>query len=145
MSFGAGHVQDMNNRMKQNRSQRPSKRAKFKENSRDPIYSSDKKPEKPIFKKVSEKELNLIKYKIREEAFKKDKKENIMNAIIFSILACSIALISLNSSGRSKIPDFARRQMNAMAHCSGTLIVFQTFKTILCNRRNTDKHFLYTK
>jgi hypothetical protein len=41
---GSGHVQDMNNRIKQNRAQRPSKRPKFKENNRENIYSdSDKK------------------------------------------------------------------------------------------------------
>jgi len=40
MSFG-GHVFDMINRMKQNRAQRPSNRAKFKENNRTLIYSKD--------------------------------------------------------------------------------------------------------
>ncbi len=35
MSFGAGHTQDMINRIKQNKAQRASKRKKFKENNRE--------------------------------------------------------------------------------------------------------------
>ena len=40
MGFGAGHVLDMINRMKQNRALRPSNRSKFKENNRDEIKGS---------------------------------------------------------------------------------------------------------
>lgn len=39
MSGGAGHVRDMQNRARQNRSMRASKREKFKSSSRDLIYS----------------------------------------------------------------------------------------------------------
>lgn len=60
MSFG-GHVFDMINRMKQNRAQRPSNRAKFKENNRTLIYSKDSKSDPLQFKTVSDKELKEIK------------------------------------------------------------------------------------
>ena len=39
MAFGAGHIMDMLNRMKQNRAIIPSKRARFKEDVREGIYS----------------------------------------------------------------------------------------------------------
>jgi len=41
MGFG-GHVQDMINRMKVNRDQRPSNRPKFKGDSRETVNSSNK-------------------------------------------------------------------------------------------------------
>ncbi len=53
---GSGHVQDMNNRIKQNRAQRPSKRPKFKENNRENIYQvSNKKINRPNFKTARKK------------------------------------------------------------------------------------------
>lgn len=58
MAFGAGHVQDMNNRIKQNRAQRPSKRPKFKEHYRQGIFSTEKKSLRPSFKTVASKELS---------------------------------------------------------------------------------------
>lgn len=39
MGFGAGHILDMNNRIKQNRAQRPSNREKFKGKNREGIYT----------------------------------------------------------------------------------------------------------
>ena len=41
MDLGAGHIQDMNNRMKQNCAIRPSKKSKFKSNNRGTIYSGN--------------------------------------------------------------------------------------------------------
>ena len=89
MGFGAGHVLDMINRMKQNRALRPSNRSKFKENNRDEIYSSDKEKNRLKYKTVSEKELNEIKKRIRERAKSDQKKELIIYGIlfIFTILA----------------------------------------------------------
>ena len=56
MSGGAGHVADMNNRMKQNRSMKTSNKPKFKSNNRDLNFSSVES-KKLTFKKVSEEEL----------------------------------------------------------------------------------------
>lgn len=81
---GSGHVQDMNNRIKQNRAQRPSKRPKFKENNRENIYSdSDKKVNRPNFKTVSEEELIEILKHIRERAETEKKRERILYGIFF--------------------------------------------------------------
>ncbi|MEX0316102.1 MAG: hypothetical protein AB3N18_18120, partial [Allomuricauda sp.] len=69
------NIQDMNNRIRQNRDQRPSKRAKFKENNRDPIYTTSEKEEVPLdIKSVSETELDGIKKAIRKAALKDQKR-----------------------------------------------------------------------
>lgn len=80
MSFG-GHTLDMIHRMKQNRAQRPSNRAKFKENNRNLIYSKDSKSNPLQFKIVSEKELKEIKKQIRKRAKIAQKKERIFYGI----------------------------------------------------------------
>jgi len=56
-----GTIQDMNNRIKQNRAQRPSKRPKFKGNNCEIIYSKEKKSKPLIFKTVPEERLTEIK------------------------------------------------------------------------------------
>jgi len=83
MSYGAAHVMDMINRMKQNRAMRPSSRAKFKENSNS--NSSTLEGEKPNFKVVSDKELEKIKIKIRAEAKVERRKLTVFYAIFIGI------------------------------------------------------------
>ncbi len=81
---GFGHVQDMNNRIKQNRAQRPSKRPKFKENNRENIYSdSDKKVNRPNFKTVSEEELIEILKHIRERAAKEKRAHSLRDFLFY--------------------------------------------------------------
>ncbi len=93
MSYGAGHILDMINRIKQNRAQRPSNRAKFKESFRERIYSTAKKSERPNFKTVSERELIEIKNQIRTRANAKQKKDQIIYGIF---LVCGlIAMIGI--------------------------------------------------
>ncbi|MFV0565229.1 MAG: hypothetical protein ACK5NB_05270 [Flavobacteriaceae bacterium] len=82
MSFGAGHIMDMINRMKQNRAQRPSNRSKFKENNREAIYSTEKEVERPIFKTIPEEELDKIKTKIRKQAKTERIKYRIINGAV---------------------------------------------------------------
>lgn len=92
---GSGHVQDMNNRIKQNRAQRPSKRPKFKENNRENIYQeSNKKINRPNFKTVPEKELIEIIKRIRERAEKERKRAFLIYRIFFFTgLAVIVALL----------------------------------------------------
>jgi len=85
MSGGAGHVADMNNRMKQNRSIKTSNKPKFKSNNRDLNFSSGKS-EKLNFKKVSEEELTQIKTEIKKKAESERKKERIIFALTVLIL-----------------------------------------------------------
>lgn len=89
MGFGAGHVVDMMNRMKQNRAQQPSKRTKFKENNKN--YSTDIKNKGLNFKTVSEEELAEIKKRIRERAETDRKKQWIIYGIF--IVSGIISLI----------------------------------------------------
>ena len=92
MSFG-GHVFDMINRMKQNRAQRPSNRAKFKENNRTLIYSKDSKSNPLQFKTVSEEELNKIKTQIRKRSKTKRIKERIFYGIAITCVLVTIIWI----------------------------------------------------
>ncbi len=89
------NIQDMNNRIKQNRDQRPSKRNKFKENNRDIINVVEKKSIKPIFKTVSEKELLEIKKRIREHAKKARKKDQAIYLILFTLGLIAIIAMPL--------------------------------------------------
>jgi len=89
---GAGHVQDMNNRIRQNRAQRPSKRRKFKEHNRQNIYSSPKRKKQNLqFKSVSEEQLAEIKIQIRKRAKKDRKKEwSVFVALLFLVLVITL-------------------------------------------------------
>lgn len=84
MGLGAGHVLDMVNRMKQNRSIRPSNRKKFKDN-RESIHSGSKHSSKLSFKKVSIEQLNKVKEKIRSEAALRRRKERFIYVLGFLI------------------------------------------------------------
>ena len=86
MGLGAGHVMDMINRMKQNRSQRPSNRSKFKENNREGIYSSEHFNKHPSFKTVPEKELVEIKKRINDHAKSKQRNEQVIFWILLIVL-----------------------------------------------------------
>ncbi len=91
---GSGHVQDMNNRIKQNRAQRPSKRPKFMEHNRENIYSSSGHEHHTLkFKIVSEEKLSEIKTQIRKRAQKDRKKEWIVLVVL--IIIALITIISI--------------------------------------------------
>jgi hypothetical protein len=85
MSGGAGHIADMNNRMKQNRSMKASKKPKFKSNNRDLNFSKSKS-EKLTFQKVSKHELIHLKKRIKRKAESERKKERIIIALTTLIL-----------------------------------------------------------
>ncbi|MCK0146985.1 hypothetical protein MWU78_15110 [Arenibacter sp. F26102] len=91
----SGSIQDMNNRVNQNRSLKPSNRARFKENNRDNIYSdSEPFPTKLTFKKISEIELKKIKERIKNKALKdRTSKTFIFISIVAALLGILILLI----------------------------------------------------
>lgn len=92
---GSGHVLDMNNRIKQNRAQRPSKRPKFKENNRENIYSdSVKKVDRPNFKTIPKKKLSEILKRINERA-KTERKSELVIYWIFFIIVLAIIILPL--------------------------------------------------
>ena len=93
---GAGHVQDMNNRIKQNRAQRPSKRRKFKEHNRDTGFSSSSDQRQPLkFITVSEEKLTAIKKRIRERAKKDRKKEGRVLVVLVVLAGLAMAFFLL--------------------------------------------------
>lgn len=96
--YGAGHVMDMINRIKQNRAQRPSKRPKFKEHFREGIHSTSSPTQHPSYKTVSPSELRHIKQQIREVAQSEKRKEQkrIGTFLIMALLAFIGLLIWLN-------------------------------------------------
>lgn len=93
MSFGAGHIQDMNNRLKQNRAQRPSKKVKFKGNNNTPLHSkSTTQPTRFRAMNLSAEELIEIKNSVRRQAKKERKKELLIHGIVFIIVIIGIFL-----------------------------------------------------
>ena len=100
MSFGAGHVQDMNNRMKQHRSQRTSNKPKFKGNERELISQGSKF--KPEFKKVSEEKLNLIKKEIRDS----NSRENLKTILVYLLVLICVFATMYFFIFASPFPDF---------------------------------------
>ena len=87
MSNGTGHIMDMINRLKQNRSQKASNRAKFKGNNRKSIYSDKKvRVDKFNFKKIPKSELLELKRKIRAESKRERRRELILQIIIGMII-----------------------------------------------------------
>ena len=100
MSFGAGHVQDMNNRMKQHRSQRTSNKPKFKGNERELISQVSKL--KPEFKKVSEEKLNLIKKEIRDS----NSRENLKTILVYLLVLICVFATMYFFIFASPFPDF---------------------------------------
>lgn len=86
MSFGAGHIQDMINRIRQNRAQRPSAKAKFKEHNREVIYS-DVHTTQLRFKNVSLEALTKIKKQIQVRARQERRTESIIYITVTGVLA----------------------------------------------------------
>ena len=92
MSYGAGHILDMINRLKQNRAIRPSNKAKFKEHNRETIYSKRRKIK---FKTVPKEKLEEIKIQIRARAKSERKKEAIFYLASVALVLVMLALMLL--------------------------------------------------
>lgn len=95
MSYGAGHILDMIQRMKQNRSLKPSHRNRFKDQLRDGIYVEDTDPERLYFPEVSEEELHRIKLQIRYEALQQRKRERVAYGIAIFVVLLILTFILL--------------------------------------------------
>lgn len=95
MSYGAGHILDMIQRMKQNRSLKPSHRNRFKDQFRDGIYVEDTDPEQLHFPEVSEEELHRIKLQIRYEALRQRKRERVAYGIAIFVVLLILTFILL--------------------------------------------------
>ena len=93
------HIQDMNNRIRQNREQRPSNRAKFKENNRAAIHTkAGGKEIQPNFKTTNAQELESIKSSIREKAKIENRKIKAFYyfLIVFAVAAAIGFIVLMN-------------------------------------------------
>ena len=95
MSGGAGHVMDMNNRMRQNRSMKTSNKQKFKSNSQELNFKFGN-VEIIEFKKVSEEALEKIKNEIRLKGKKERKKDRLVFFIFAFVLFLLILVLIYN-------------------------------------------------
>ncbi|SNZ00360.1 hypothetical protein [Flagellimonas pacifica] len=92
------HIQDMNNRIRQNREQRPSNRVKFKEN-REAIHTkADGKKTQTSFKTANEQELESIKNSIREKAKIENRRTKILYFLLvaFAVVAAIAFIVLMN-------------------------------------------------
>jgi predicted nucleic acid-binding Zn ribbon protein len=92
MSGGAGHVRDMQNRMRQNRAMRSSQKDRFKSNNKNLSYSKGKS-HKLNFVEVSDEKLEEIKRDIRVKAKQERRKEIILFLIVCLVIILAIWLL----------------------------------------------------
>ncbi|WP_422858093.1 hypothetical protein ACOKFD_11670 [Flagellimonas sp. S174] len=95
-------IQDMNNRMKQNRNLRPSKRAKFKGDNRKTLYQETNEEDRPKFKEFSEFQIKKAIDKFRKNAKSDRRTEWIILTIL--IAAMTTFMVYLLISGKSSSP-----------------------------------------
>ncbi|RFC53908.1 hypothetical protein DXU93_10190 [Brumimicrobium aurantiacum] len=91
MGFGAGHMQDMNNRLKQNRAQRSSKRSKFKGNNREVSVNKKKTPLHFHF------ESGLEAKKIKKRLKRRNRLHTLTQFLVYVLIIGFIVIVSLSS------------------------------------------------
>lgn len=94
MSYGAGHIIDMINRMKQNRSMLSSKRQKFKSKNREGIYSETKKGKQVKDHSLTEEELNQLKKEIAKRTQEEHRRVWIISIVIVLFIFIIFLLFS---------------------------------------------------
>lgn len=106
-------IQDMNNRMKQNRNLRPSKRQKFKENNRETLYTELNPEDRPKFKEFSEFQVKKTIEKIRKKAESDRRMELMLIIVLLGIISLFIAYtifskensVKTNTENKTAIDD----------------------------------------
>ncbi|MBC9794847.1 hypothetical protein [Sinomicrobium weinanense] len=97
MSFGAGHILDMINRMKQNAALKPSRRPKFRD-YREQMHSSDFKRTTYDFPRVSAKKLEELKRDIRRVAGR-ERRRQFAALLLISVVVSVAAVLFLSKPG----------------------------------------------
>ncbi|WP_396591580.1 hypothetical protein [Allomuricauda sp. R78024] len=107
-------IQDMNNRMKQNRNLRPSKRAKFKGNNREVLYTESNKEDKPKFKEFSEFQIKKAIDRFREQSKSKKRLELIFLTVFLGVIGTFLIynVISKKDSPRKAKVNKSRYNYN---------------------------------
>ena len=106
-------IQDMNNRMKQNRNLRPSKRPKFKGNNRETLYTELNPKDKPKFKEFSEFQVRKAIDKFKEKSKSEKRMELVVLSTFFGIIIIAFLVSSIiskkDSPGRTKVSKSSYR------------------------------------
>ncbi len=97
-------IQDMNNRMKQNRNLRPSKRAKFKENNRETLYTESNEEDRLKFKEFSKFQVKKVIDRFREESKSKKRLELMVLVVFLGVIG---TFLIYNVISRKKSPRIA--------------------------------------
>ncbi len=105
-------IQDMNNRMKQNRNLRPSKREKFKGNNRETIYAGSNSEHKPNFKEFSEFQVKKTIDRFIQEAKSKKRAELILLIIFLGLVGCFITYEVLSTKDTLTKPEINKSTIN---------------------------------
>ncbi|MFN3639347.1 MAG: hypothetical protein ACK4UK_00370 [Flavobacterium sp.] len=95
MSYGAGHIMDMIQRMKQHRALKPSNRNTFKGQLRDSIHVEDTLHERLYFPEVTEEELQRIKVEIRYKAMLHRRRERWAYGVAIAVVVVLMLLVLL--------------------------------------------------
>ncbi|UOY06838.1 hypothetical protein L0P88_23335 [Muricauda sp. SCSIO 64092] len=98
-------IQDMNNRMKQNRNLRPSKRAKFKENNRGTIYTESNSEDKPTFREFSAFQVKKTIDKFRQETKAKKRLELIVLIVFLGAAGSFISYQIISKKDNPRKPE----------------------------------------
>ncbi|BFP43512.1 hypothetical protein FGF1_43570 [Flavobacteriaceae bacterium GF1] len=98
-------IQDMNNRMKQNRNLRPSKRAKFKENNRRTIYTESNPEDRPAFKEFSAFQVKMTIDKFRQEIKAKKRLELIVLIVFLGVAGSFISYQIISKKDNPRKPE----------------------------------------
>ena len=123
----AGHILDMINRMKRNRSLLPSKRQKFKGNNRETIYSGTDGQDKVIFKEFPKEQVDKVVNQIKQDFKAKRRKELTFLISFFGIVGVLIIYAILSSDDNSK-----KRNLN------NTAIEYYSSPPILWSGKRSD-------
>ena len=79
-------IQDMNNRIKQNRNLRPSKRSRFKGNNRETLYAESNPEDRPKFKEFSEFQVKKAIDKFKKQSKSEKRLELIVLTVFFGAI-----------------------------------------------------------
>lgn len=105
-------IQDMNNRMKQNRNLRPSKRAKFKENNRRTIYAGSNPGDRPTFKEFSAFQVKKTIDKFRRETKAKKRLELIIMIVFLGVVGSFISYQIISKKDNPGKPEINKSTMD---------------------------------
>ncbi|WP_422081409.1 hypothetical protein [Ulvibacterium sp.] len=105
-------IQDMNNRMKQNRNLRPSKRGKFKGNDRETLYTELNPEDKPKFKEFSKFQVKKAIDRFNEQSRSIKRLELIVSIVFIGVMGTLLFYNILPKKGSPQIAKVNTSRFN---------------------------------